>query len=78
MTLNELSEKLNQLSLEQFSTFIKKNYGKLLKEPKKLGLILKLYGERTTAGSEPQKSKRDEAVQEFMLFDSDLKGGDKK
>lgn len=77
MTHKELEEKLNKMTLEEFSAFVKKNYGKLLKEPKKLGLILKLYNNRVMKEKNFKKKSRDDSIKELMDFESFLKGGDK-
>lgn len=76
MTLKELEEKLNKMTLEEFSAFVKKNYGKLLKEPKKLGLILKLYNNRVMKEKNFKKKLKNDAIEELMKFDLFGKGGD--
>lgn len=78
MNITELTEKLEKLSLEDFSAFIKKNYGKLLREPKKLGAILKIYGDRVMKEGNHKKMIRDSAIDELMLLNLDSEGGGKK
>lgn len=75
MTITELTEKLEAMTLDQFSAFVKSNYGKLLKEPKKLGLILKLYNNRVMKDKNFKKIARDSAIDELMLLNLDSKGG---
>lgn len=78
MTVKELEEKLNKMTLEEFSKFVSLNYKKLLAEPKKLGAILRIYNKRVTSELKLKTKIKNEAVDELNSLDIGLwKGGDK-